>query len=187
MKVLNYLHSNSSEAFDKEKWLLLGAGYCFWKSIGCMRCNIDCRVRGSTVLVIALSGRGVLPKILVPLFIPLYLDLLRINSNPFSFWYQRRVTCLHRLVFMQQISKRIFFFSFFKSKELSRPSSLWFAQLTLNLRQTIKKGKKPMRGSEAVFLTSSKSMTDDVTCILDGSYLPGNCTDIILITSAQDT
>lgn len=44
-----------------------------------------------------------------------------------------------------------------------------------------------MRGSEAVFLTSSKSMTDDVTCIPDGSYVPGNCTDIILITSAQDT
>lgn len=187
MKVLNYLHSNSSEAFDKEKWLVLGAGYCFWKSIGCVRCNIDCRVRGSTVLVIALSGRGVLPKILVPLFIPLYLDLLRINSNPFSFWYQRRVTCLHRLVFMQQISKRIFFFSFLRAKSFPNPLHFGSLSLPLTYVRLSKRGKKPMRGSEAVFLTSSKSMTDDVTCILDGSYLPGNCTDIILITSAQDT
>lgn len=142
MKVLNYLHSNSSEAFDKEKWLLLGAGYCFWKSIGCVRCNIDCRVRGSTVLVIALSGRGVLPKILVPLFIPLYLDLLRINSNPFSFWYQRRVTCLHRLVFMQQISKRIFFFSFLRAKSFPNPLHFGSLSLPLTYVRLSKRGKK---------------------------------------------
>lgn len=52
MKVLNYLLSNSSEAFDKKKWLLLGAGYCFSKSIGYMRSNID-SMSSKTVLVFA--------------------------------------------------------------------------------------------------------------------------------------
>lgn len=75
MKVLNYLHLNCSEAFDKERWLLLGAGYCFWNSIGCTRSNIDCGKRRNSVLVIALSEMGPQPRILVLLlFLASYLD-----------------------------------------------------------------------------------------------------------------
>lgn len=48
-------------------------------------------------------------------------------------------------------------------------------------------GSHERRRSYRATATSSESLTKDVKCIQDGSYVPDNCTDILSLTAAQDT